>query len=162
MVSLLNQVPAAEDSELGVIIRKVKITNFGLMITYDEQQEHGKSDSVVREGKELARPCFYNAMDALRDDVIKLCFLKREGWNQAQIKSVTLKYTEDGKDCAIALDNTLPNVVISQTIDLEAHNISKSLAAKIESVIAEAVLYLDGQRAQLNLFNQIDDETNAN
>lgn len=140
-----------------IIIHKVKTTKTGVSLTYDDPTFSGEPDGVAREGKGEARPSFYKAMNALLDDVVNLCLLDPNGWDEAEVTGVTLKWLEGDVGCVITAQNKSPEVpspIIINTPYLDPSLVSTELRMKLELVQEEARAYLAGKRSQVSLFDQ--------
>jgi hypothetical protein len=135
----------------GIIIHKVKITKNGVNVVYDDPAFSGKPDGVSREGKGGPRPSFYKAMNALRDDVINICLLDPNGWDDAEVTGVTLKHLDGEMGVVISAQNKTEEMLIP--INTPYFVASKELKAKLEVVEEEARDYLAGKRAQTSLFD---------
>jgi hypothetical protein len=139
-----------------MLIHKIKITKVGVSLTYDDPTFSAEPDGVAREGKGDARPSFYKAMNALIDDVINLCLLDADGWEDAEVTGVTLKHLEGDIGCVITAQNKSERVsspIIINTPYLDPSLVSKELRVKLETIQDEARDYLAGKRAQASLFD---------
>ncbi len=76
-------------------------------MVYDDPAFSGEPDGVAREGKGDARPSFYNAMNALLDDVVNICLLDPNGWDGADVSvtGVTFKWLDGDVGCVITAQN---------------------------------------------------------
>lgn len=136
------------------LIYKIKITKNGVSIMYDDPAFSGEPDGVSREGKGEARPSFYKAMNALRDDVINICMLDPNGWDEAEITGVTLKHLDGDIGVVITAQNKNEELASPININTPYLIADQKLKAKLERVQAEAQDYLNGKRAQVSLFDK--------
>ena len=147
-----------------ILIHKVKITKQGVNIVYDDStlSKSSDPDGVSREGKGEAKPSFYEAMNALLDDVVNICLLNTDGWDEAEVTGVTLKHEDNGDiGCVITAQNKSPDIpspIIINTPYLKPSLVPEELRVKLEIVQKEARLYLDGKRSQASLFDQLQEQ----
>ncbi|HEY9610485.1 hypothetical protein [Allocoleopsis sp.] len=137
-----------------ILIHKIKVTKNGVSIIYDDPAFSGEPDGVAREGKGEARPSFYKAMNALRDNVINICLLDPNGWDAAEITGVTLKHLDGDIGVVITAQNKNEELASPININTPYLIADQELKAKLERVQAEARDYLNGKRAQVSLFDE--------
>lgn len=105
---------------------------------HDDPAFSGEPDGVAREGKGEARPSFYKAMNALRDDVIDICLLDPNGWDDAEITGVTLKYLEGDIGVVITAQNKNEELASPININTPYLVASPKLKVKLEPIQEEA------------------------
>jgi hypothetical protein len=150
-----NNISTKDNTMSEILIHKVKITKVGVDIDYDDPKHSGEPDNVSLKGKGDARPSLYTAMNSLLDDVVNICLLDPNGWDGADVTGVTIKHLEGQLGVVITAQNKterVPSPIIINTPYLDPSQVSSDLRVKLLLVMDEACDYLNGRRAQANLF----------
>lgn len=144
----------SQSAAITVQIHKVKITKTGIHIEYDRINDK-KTDAIKLTSEDAPQPDFDKAFQALLEDVIDICLLDPDGWEQARVTGVTIKYQDDGLGAVITTQNHASDLdvpIIINTPFLAAGSISNEFENKIRAVVDEAIAFIEGKRAQLSLF----------
>jgi hypothetical protein len=135
-----------------MLITKIKVQKIGITITYTQPTETGVPDTITVFSEEDARPAFYDALNSLVDDVVNLCLLDLEGWENVAVSGVTLKHKEE-MGVVITAQNKVENVNSPVIINTPYFIADANLTKKLEEVSEEAVAFVRGARAQASLFD---------
>jgi hypothetical protein len=134
-----------------VLIHEVKLLDGIIGVTYELLSADIKANSFVR--GELS-PSFREALNALLDYVIDICFLERKRWSEAEVTGVVFKRLDgDDRDVEYKItaknhaSQTLSPIVIT-TPYLEAFVISEGLQEKLDLVQAEAQAFVAQKREE--------------
>lgn len=135
-------------------INKIKIKSKAVEILYNLPPASTETKEVKLSCDEEARREFYDAMNALLIDVIGICGLDGEIWEQGKVIGITLKHSEDGDGygCVVTAQNTIgEKAVVINTPFVD--EIEEEMEARVEEAIAQAEKYIAGERAQMSLFD---------
>ncbi len=157
--------------------RFTKIKYDGKTVFLQYQQGPAFKDEYSMKCRELPRPEFAEALKALAPEVLYLCELATAYLNRIKVRSVSLNYGGKGEtmgatitsqmdlynsNCPLNL-NTPNKPVEPYNTDCEYDDdtlakmcLRGECVDKLEDLIDEANKYVDGQRAQGSLFDNVD------
>ncbi len=139
-------------------ITSVKYTGEEVSIGYD--QPHGDDKlGVVLESKDEPRASFKTALQALAGPAVAICEIPDEWVEGVAARSVKIKHTDDGIGVVITCVKKLESgqsccLNSPYTVENNEHGaqLDGSAVSAVEKVMREALAYIDGKRAQGNLF----------
>jgi hypothetical protein len=137
-------------------ITKIKIKGQDIEIIYElpPQSSSNERKTVKFSCDEEARPSFFDAMNVLLDDVIDFCGLDSTMWKEGEVRSVTLKHSDDGIGINITAQSKINDLaVVVNTPHISSALVSSKLEGRINKVIAESEAYIEGKRSQMSLFD---------
>ncbi|MBD6620946.1 hypothetical protein FNW02_35775 [Komarekiella sp. 'clone 1'] len=137
-------------------INKIKVKDNDIKIIYDlpAQSSSNERKTVKFFCNEQPRVSFFNAMNALLDDAIEFCGLDSDMWSEGEVTGVTLKHSDDGVGINITVQNKINDLaVVVNTPHISKAVVSDNLEDRINKLIAESEAYIQGQRAQMSLFD---------
>lgn len=150
----------------SIIITKVKIAKGKIKINYDKSRE-GFSESFYMESGEKAAPEFYNAFQTLSAHVAAImCFIGDVMKDRIVPNEVTFSYDDLGlmtakigfnlyiqvTDEYVSISTPARKEALKATDDNDPKFLADSTLNALQDVIDEAEKYIDGERAQGDLF----------
>jgi hypothetical protein len=158
-------------------VRKVKIDNRGKIIIDWEVKamKDGGWDEYHMKCSDLANPEFYDAMGALVQDILTLCEFPT-GWkNSITVHSVSFSYSDDDVKGAVITGqrelehSSAPLNLNTPHKPYEPYNpeqgdvdpdmlLPEETCERLDILDDEANKYIDGDRAQGNLFKELEKE----
>lgn len=152
--------------EKSIIITKVKIAKGKIKINYDKSRE-GFSESFYMESGEKAAPEFYDAFQTLSAHVAAImCFIGDVMKDRIVPNEVTFSYDDLGfmtakigfnlyiqvTDEYVSISTPARKEALKATDDNDPKFLADSTLNALQDVIDEAEKYIDGERAQGDLF----------
>lgn len=149
--------------------KKIKITSDKkISIIYEQQSKNGFYDEYSMTCSEEARPEFYKAMNGLAVFVIDMCELPKEYLERITIRGVSFSYGGDKEvmgatiSAGMRLDNSYSGLNLNtphKASDSYSDNdpdpmqvLDDKCVEALDRLCEEAELYVDGDRAQMQLF----------
>ena len=144
-------------------ITKIKMNGVSVQIQWEELAMDQSWAKFGMKNTDMARPEMFTAMNALATDVIDLCELPTIWKKQIEVRGVSITYTEKTWGITISaikrLDKSKKSLVLNTpytSVD-GCDNMELLLSANaiehIERLTDEAQRYIDGDRAQMKLFD---------
>lgn len=133
-------------------INKIKTKDGTIAINYELPSESSESKIVDFTCAEPAKPDFQNALDALIEDLMELCGLDPEVWeDEGYISGATIKHPDDG-GLGIVITGQCKignSVVVVNSPYIAPSAMYEQLEERIERLLNEARKYIEGDRAQV-------------
>lgn len=155
---------------MNIRFKKIKITSEEkINIVYEKTNNSGKMDEYSMTCSDKARPEFYDVMQALATEVIDMCELPNDYIDRILVRSVSFSYGGDKEvmgatitaqmvlnksNCNLNLNT--PHKASDSYSDGDADEkqlLSADCIDALKALCAEAELYIDGDRAQMKLFD---------
>lgn len=159
-------------------MKKVKVTKEGkIFLIWEREIQSGNYDEYSMQCSDQARPEFYNAMTALNKHVVDMCELPDSYLDRITTKSVSFSYGGDEQvmgatiSASMKLENSPAGLNLNtphkacdsynpeQPVEDPALLLSEKCVDDLDTLMDEAELYINGDRAQMNLF---DDKNGGN
>lgn len=161
-------------------MKKVKVTKEGkIFLIWEREIQSGSYDEYSMQCSDPARPEFYNAMIALDKHVIDMCELPDSYLDRITTKSVSFSYGGDTQvmgaviSASMKLENSPAGLNLNtphkacdsynpeQPVENPALLLSEKCIEDLDILADEAELYINGDRAQMNLFADDNGSTDA-
>lgn len=136
-----------------MLVNKIKVQKSGVTIVYEQVNKGESLDTITLVSDEDPKPAFEDALNSLGDDVINLCRLDPTGWDNIRITGLTLRRENDQIGVVITAQNKVEDLVAPLLINTPYFIADKYLTLKLEIVCMEAIDFIKGDRAQLQLFD---------
>ena len=145
-----------QDADLTPVIHSLKLTDKRRKVSV-KWSVGGNNFSL--ESDEEPRYSMLQALDELLDTVIGICYLDDHEWEKARnhdrafVSGISMKH-DGGIGCVITAQfkpEEDPYSVVINTPFLKPEMLDPKQQALLQSVEAEAIAYIQGERAQLNL-----------
>lgn len=146
-------------------VRKIKVDTTRITIDWEIDNGDGRApDEYHLKCADMARPEFYKALAAIRQDVIELLELPPAWLDDIKVKGATFSYTEKGtKGVVITATRDLkisaaPMNLNTPHVPYDSQNPDKFVIPyfteeRLNKLEEEAERYIDGDRAQGSLFD---------
>ena len=150
-------------------ITKVKSNNGKIEIHYSKRNSSlsSETDEFTLKCADRPLPGFDEALLALRQTVIDICEFTNEDPEKYEVFGVSFSWTDGVMGAVISAKKTLldsnaplcintphkPSEAYSEGAD-DSNLLGSSAVTALENLIEEAIKYVDGNRAQGNLFEQ--------
>lgn len=149
-------------------IRKVKITKYNqISMVYDDGPNNRDEYSVT--SFESARPEFYEAMEALAQDVIDMCELPEDYLERIKVRGVSYSYGGENETMGAAISASMELEESYQALNIntphkasamynpdtpddEKQLLNGDCVKRLEILQKECETYIRGERAQGSLF----------
>lgn len=161
---------------MTIRMKKVKVTKDDKIMMMYEKLVRGNWDEYQFTSSERAKPDFYNAIKKLAPHVIELCELPEDYLDRIMVRGVSFSYGGmeevmgatisaamklDRSNCDLNLNTPhKPSAPYNpeQEEPMDDQCLSDQCIACLENLCFEAEDYIDGDRAQINLFAATDME----
>ena len=149
--------------------KKIKVTaEKKIFIVYERQMQSGNYDEYALTCSEEARPGFYTAMQALAPHVVDMCELPQDYLERITVRGVSFSYGGADEVMGATISAGMKLNYSYSSLNLNTpHKASGSYSKNdpdkmqllsadcvkaLNNLCGEAKLYLNGERAQMNLF----------
>jgi hypothetical protein len=152
-------------------MKKIKVTKEGkIFLIWEREIQSGSYDEYSMQCSDQARPEFYSAMIALYKHVIDMCELPDSYLERITTKSVSFSYGGDTQimgatiSASMKLENSPAGLNLNtphkacdsynpeQPVEDPALLLSEECIEDLDTLTEEAEAYINGDRAQMNLF----------
>ncbi|HLP91540.1 MAG TPA: hypothetical protein VK184_23515 [Nostocaceae cyanobacterium] len=144
-----------------MLITKIKLKRqpWEVFISYTIPHPNSKTglQDIDLSCKEEPRSQFPNKLDTLLPIVINAIGLDADAWEKGEVIGLSLKHCDDGIGVTITAKCQIGNLFACPTtpyISPDAMGNFENLDKQIMEVIQEAILYINGERMPLPLFDQ--------
>lgn len=153
-------------------MKKVKVTKEGkIFLIWEREIQSGNYDEYSMQCSDQARPEFYEAMQSLDKHVIDMCELPDSYLDRITTNSVSFSYGGDEQvmgatiSASMKLENSPAGLNLNtphkacdsynpeQPVEDPALLLSEKCIEDLDTLMDEAELYINGDRAQMNLFD---------
>lgn len=145
---------------------KIKYDGLKVRIEYEVEREGSEPDEYSLFSADAPATSFQAALTALREDVIAICELPAEQIDKLHIRGVSLSHTNGILGaCITALKSVetanaplvlnTPHLPSAPYSDNPEPVLSPETRERLVLLMAEAQKYVDGERAQANLFSDV-------
>jgi hypothetical protein len=156
-------------------ITKLKLTEDGVHLEYEEPNAHGTIDSFTMDCADQPVPTMHKALAELAPFVIQLCELPPEYEGRIMVRGISAKYQEGGSVGAVIIARMRLDLSIGQLslntpykIDEftkgqgdERQLMPKGMYEAVNAVLQEGKRYYAGDRMQVRIDFNTGSETNA-
>lgn len=151
--------------------KKIKITSDEkIHLEYEEENRQGSFDEYSFTSSEKPRPEFYKAMQDLAEFVCEICEFPSEDVEKIAVRGVSFSYA--GEDDTMGAVITAQKELIYSNCPLNINTphkpsdfyseqegdpdqlLSSDCVYALEELIEEAEKYIDGERAQIDMFSE--------
>ena len=149
---------------------KIKIKGKFVTLQWEQYQETTSNwDNHTLMCADPPRPELYTCMQKMAPHIVQICELPEDDANKIEARSVSLSYGEDGSGVVISGIKELESNVSPMCLNtpykpenapegMEECAMSCALQDDIEKLCEEAFRYINGDRAQQNLFTDQEGE----
>ena len=143
-------------------VSKVRMKDPEVFIAY--QEPHGEDTvTVTVEAEDAPKQSFLDALQGLADHALKLCELPVSWSTNVEARGLTVKQTGEGVGAVISCVKTLSsgqvmsfNSPYTLAVNDNGPELGGDALQAVERLMAEALAYVDGKRAQGQLFAKED------
>jgi hypothetical protein len=153
---------------MGISIKKVKFDGAKVRIGYERERDDGQIDEFTMSSADQPAQSFIDALAALSEDVIDICELPADQQDKLKVRGVTVTHTNDVMGVCITALKSLktadaPLVLNTPHLTEAPYSegstsplLSTETCDRISELLLAAERYLDGERAQGDLFTGVE------